>query len=420
MEKQYIGFRLNNKEFAVDILSVQEIIQNVPLTDVPQSDEAIAGIINLRGQVIPVMDLKSRFGMPETDDGSGTGNVMVVNAGGSLAGMQVDEITGVIPISSDHIEPVEKIYDNMPVTDVTGIARLKDQLILLPDLARILGKESTTGSSAPSEIVEQKPELITEGINEIEKKLISKADEGSQGSEDIQKLVAEIKNLMNALAGGDLAGAESAIDNLTKISEKKLFDEVGNITRNLHDSLKDFKRTLDPKIKSMATEDMPEAADNLEQVLNLTKQAADKTLNIVEKGLDDNENMRTVLDGFSASIEQLKKQAGSSQVIKSMETVGKELNEYITRSSEGYNEILMSQDFQDLTGQMIKRIIKLVHELETQLIELIKNFGVEVAQQKETPEDTEMAENKNELKGPASSTRIDQGDVDDLLSSFGF
>ncbi len=419
MEKQYIGFRLSDREFAVDILSVQEIIRNIPLTDVPQSDESIAGIINLRGQVIPVMDLKSRLGMPAAGDsnGDGNGNVMVVNAGGDLAGMQVDEITGVIPISSDRIEPVGSIYDKISVADVTGVARLDDRLILLPDLARILGKGSTDKTA---EIEEQQPELITEGIREIEKKLISKADEANRGSEDIRKLVTEVQNLMNSLANGNLEEAESAIDNLTRISEKKLFDEVGNITRNLHDSLKDFRRTLDPKIKSMATEDMPEAADNLEQVLNLTKQAADKTLSIVEKGIDDNENLKGVLEGFDTTIDQLRKQADSPQVLPSLESVRKELDLYLTRSSDGYNEILMSQDFQDLTGQMIKRIIKLVHELEKQLIELIRNFGVEVAQHKEILEKTGGDGSKEELKGPASSTRIDQGDVDDLLSSFGF
>ena len=412
MEKQYIGFRLSDREFAVDILSVQEIIRNIPLTDVPQSDGFIAGIINLRGRVIPVMDLKSKLCLPAGGDSNG--NVMVVNADGEVAGMQVDEITGVIPIPDDSIEPVENIYDNMSVTDVTGVARLEDRLILLPDLPRILGKGNT---AKIVEIPDQNNELVvmTEEMKEIEKNLISKADEANRGSEDIRKLVGEVQNLMSALAKGDLEEAEAAIDNLTRISEKKLFDEVGNITRKLHDSLKDFRHTLDPKIKSMATEDMPEAADNLERVMTLTKQAADKTLNIVEKGLDDNEKLKAMLEGFDTSIDQLKEQADSSQILPTMESVRKELDAYLTRSSDGYNEILMSQDFQDLTGQMIKRIIKLVHDLEDQLIDLIRNFGVEVQQQ-----EIQEEEEKEDLKGPASNTRIEQEDVDDLLSSFGF
>ncbi len=408
MEKQYIGFMLSDREFAVDILSVQEIIRNIPLTDVPQSDKSIAGIINLRGRVIHVMDLKNRFAMSVADNSNKNGNVMVINAGGEVAGIQVDEITGVIPISSDRIEPVGNIYDSMSLTDVTEVARLDDRLILLPNLDHILRKESTAKINETSA---HEPEFLKEEMKKIEKNLISKADEANRGSEDIQKLVTEVQNLMSALAKGNLEEAETAIDNLTKISEKKLFDEVGNITRNLHDSLKDFRRTLDPKIKSLATEDMPEAADSLEKVLNLTKQAADKTLNIVEKGLDDNEKMKVTLEKLDADIDNLRKQKTSVEIVTAMESVREELAAYLNRSSNGYNEILMSQDFQDLTGQMIKRIIKLVHELEKQLIGLIKNFGVEVVQQQETQED---------LKGPASHSRIDQGDVDDLLSSFGF
>ncbi len=413
MEKQYIGFMLSDREFAVDILSVQEIIRNIPLTDVPQSDKSIAGIINLRGRVIHVMDLKNRFAMSVADNSNKHGNVMVINAGEEVAGIQVDEITGVIPISSDRIEPIGNIYESMALTDVTEVARLDDRLILLPDLDRILRKENT---AKVNETSANEPGFLKEEMKKIEKNLISKADEANRGSEDIQKLVTEVQNLMSALAKGNLEEAETAIDNLTKISEKKLFDEVGNITRNLHDSLKDFRRTLDPKIKSLATEDMPEAADSLEKVLNLTKQAADKTLNIVEKGLDDNENMKATLEKFDADIDNLKKQKASVEIITAMESVREELAAYLNRSSDGYNEILMSQDFQDLTGQMIKRIIKLVHELEKQLIGLIKNFGVEVVQQKETAETKEQ----EDLKGPASHTRIDQGDVDDLLSSFGF
>jgi len=97
MEKQYIGFNMSGQEYAVDLLSVREVIRNVSLTRNPD-DPRIAGMIRLRGHDIPVVDMHEKLGLPATE---GEGNVMVLDVEGQVAGLQVGEITGVIPIAEE-------------------------------------------------------------------------------------------------------------------------------------------------------------------------------------------------------------------------------------------------------------------------------------------------------------------------------
>lgn len=411
MESQYIGFKLGGREFAVEIISVQEIIRNVTLTSVPKAEEFVCGVINLRGRILPVVDLKRRFNMP--DEGATDGSIMVVNIDGATAGIQVDSITGVIPIPSDRIEPITELGDNMASTDMSGVARLDDRIILMPDLAAILPKKTPRNSHETC----LTGEYLRSGMDVVGKEFVARAGD-EHGAEDNRKLIAEFQALLSCLAGGDLHGAEVSIERITRLSDKKVYDEVGTVTRRLHESLKEFRSALDPRIKMMATQDMPEAADSLEHVIDLTEQAADKTMNIVEDAMADNERLSGLADDTFAVIESLAGYGVPPDAIERLKSFRGELNAHIAKSNEGCNEILLSQGFQDLTGQIIKRIIKLVRELEDQLIHIIRNFGVEV--QMEEPAAKEAVDQVGELKGPTSASRVDQGEIDDLLSSFGF
>ncbi|MBI5142902.1 MAG: protein phosphatase CheZ [Nitrospirae bacterium] len=408
MESQYIGFMLGGREFAVEIISVQEIIRNVTLTSVPKAEEYVCGVINLRGRILPVVDLKRRFNMP--GEGATDGSIMVVNVNGATAGIQVDSITGVIPIPSDRIEPITELGDNMASTDMWGVARLDDRIILMPDLAAILPKKTRNQHEASLT-----GEYLRSEMDVVGRELVARAGD-EHGAEDNRKLIAEFQSLLACLAGGDLHGAEKSIERITRLSDKKVYDEVGTVTRRLHESLKEFRSALDPRIKMMATQDMPEAADSLEHVIDLTEQAADKTMSIVEEAMADNERLGGLADDTFAVIDALADYGVPPDAIERLKSFRGKLNAHIAKSTHGCNEILLSQGFQDLTGQIIKRIIKLVRELEDQLIHIIRNFGVEV-QEEEAKSPTEAV---MDLKGPASSTRVDQGEIDDLLSSFGF
>jgi chemotaxis protein CheZ len=410
MESQYIGFKLGGREFAVEIISVQEIIRNVTLTPVPKAEEFVCGVINLRGRILPVIDLKRRFNMP--DEGATDGSIVVVDVNGATAGIQVDGITGVIPIPSDRIEPITELGGNMASTDMLGVARLDDRIILMPDLAAILPRKTRNAHETSLT-----GEFLRSGMDVVGKEFVARGGD-EHGVEDNRKLIAEFQALLSCLAGGDLHGAEKSIERITRLSDKKVYDEVGTVTRRLHESLKEFRSALDPRIKMMATQDMPEAADSLEHVIDLTEQAADKTMSIVEQAMADNERLRGLADDTFAVIESLAGYGVPPDAIGRLKSFESELSAHLLRSDAGCNDILLSQGFQDLTGQIIKKIIKLVHELEDQLVHIIRNFGVEV--QMEEPKAKETAGQVSDMKGPTSATRVDQGEIDDILASFGF
>lgn len=423
MEQQFIGFRLQDRVYAMDILSVREIVQATETAPLPRPGGDVAGVINLRDEVIAVLDLPRETGEAPASN-PGNGHIMVLCAEGRTAGLRVDGITGVLSIDASRIEPLPETATTDSPLAVNRVARLDDGLVLLPDPARFFGGlDAETNTAGPNDLekeeimpipVERNPSAnaVAPELSQVGEALALRAEHRDEDQETARRIVEEVQRLMRFLADGELNGADGAISAIAKLSEKKLFDEVGGLTRKLHESLKEFRSTLDPKIKSMATHDMPEAADNLEQVIHLTDQSANKTLGIVEQGQDDVDATKKQVDGLMADLSKLKAAGVEGEVLTRIENAAQSFQNHLERTSAGYTEIMMSQDFQDLTGQIIRRIIKLVHEIEEQLVRLIQNFGVEIAAEEPAPEEN--------LKGPASDTRIEQNDVDDLLSSFGF
>jgi chemotaxis protein CheZ len=202
-------------------------------------------------------------------------------------------------------------------------------------------------------------------------------------------LVDSIIKLMNMLASRDYDSAEAVMDELMKNAEKGLYIELGNVTRRLHDSIRDFKKTLDPRIKQIANEEVPQAVDSLEFVLAKTEDAANKTVGIVEKYLAE-------LPEYDKQLKRFKAPKAAIEHLKSFrKSFGKDLG-----------EIMVAQQYQDITGQAIRKVISLVNDIETELVGLITSFGVKM----------DLAPDREEK--PAE--KITQDDVEDLLKEFGF
>lgn len=233
------------------------------------------------------------------------------------------------------------------------------------------------------------------------------------------------KKLVENLEAGNEELARASLDSLSSISESKLFKEIGKLTRDLHDTLNSFQ--LDNRLTALAARDIPDAKDRLEYVITLTADAANKTMDTVEKGI-------TISDGMKVKAAEL--DAGWKKV-RNKELDGAQFRE-LCASTESFisstagdsvelhtllQDALMAQDFQDLTGQVIKRVIQLVHEVEESLVTTIKMFG-----QMADYQDAVKAESKSESKatGPVVDTNkrddvvSSQDEVDDLLSSLGF
>ena len=134
---QLVSFNLGQEEFAVDILKVQEINRMVEITRVPKAPDFVEGVINLRGKVIPVIDLRKRFGLPPGERTKQT-RIVVVDMDGRTIGLIVDAVSEVLRLPADTIEPPPPIVAGIDADYIRGVGKLEDRLLILLDLNRIL------------------------------------------------------------------------------------------------------------------------------------------------------------------------------------------------------------------------------------------------------------------------------------------
>ena len=145
---QVVSFRLANEEYGIEITKVQEIILVGEITRVPQTSPYIKGLINLRSTVIPIVDLRLRFGMPEEAATDET-RIMVMNVGGKTTGIIVDAVSEVLRISRDQLAPPPPpTVSGLGRDYLTGLAKLDKRLLILLDVDRLLSEVAAATSTA--------------------------------------------------------------------------------------------------------------------------------------------------------------------------------------------------------------------------------------------------------------------------------
>ncbi|MCH8815352.1 MAG: purine-binding chemotaxis protein CheW [Chloroflexi bacterium] len=142
-ERQLVVFDLGGEVYGVDINSVREIIRMQAITRVPNAPEFVEGIINLRGKVIPIIDLRKRFSLEIGEETAET-RIVVVDIAGEDIGVTVDAVTEVMRIASDAVEPTGDLIATDDSYYIEGIANLGESLIILLDLDKVLSKEHRT------------------------------------------------------------------------------------------------------------------------------------------------------------------------------------------------------------------------------------------------------------------------------------
>lgn len=140
---QLVTLTLGSEEYAVDILKVQEINRMKEITRVPNSPSYVEGVINLRGKVIPVINLRSKFNLEEKENDERT-RIMIMDIQGITMGIVVDSVSEVLRIPSNIVEPTPPMASNISSEFLKGIAKLEDRLIILLDMDRLLGKTDET------------------------------------------------------------------------------------------------------------------------------------------------------------------------------------------------------------------------------------------------------------------------------------
>jgi purine-binding chemotaxis protein CheW len=139
-ERQLVVFQLAAELYGVDIARVHEIIRLQTVTRVPRAPAFVEGVINLRGKVIPVVDLRRRFGLPSADH-TRASRIVVVEIGDQVVGIVVDGVSEVLRVNAATVEPPSPVVTGMDSDYVRGIAKLPERLVILLDLDRVLARE---------------------------------------------------------------------------------------------------------------------------------------------------------------------------------------------------------------------------------------------------------------------------------------
>ncbi len=219
---------------------------------------------------------------------------------------------------------------------------------------------------------------------------------------------------------------ESQIEDINTLRDNHLFQELGKMTREIHDSIMKFR--MDSRISDLAETDIPDAKDRLEYVIEMTEKAANTAMGVIEEGSPVAEKL-----GAEASVLKVQWQKFRQRELNpdELREMGQDVEAFFDESElmmskllSGFTEILMAQDFQDLTGQIIRQVINLVNEIETNLVALIKIQGENQVKDEEQPtkQPTETKLEGPQVPGKETSNDVMKGqdDVDDLLASLGF
>ncbi len=245
-------------------------------------------------------------------------------------------------------------------------------------------------------------------------------------SSDQQVSIDKAKALVQALESNQEQEATRIIDDLAALRQSSLFQEIGKLTRDLHDAMNNFK--LDSKINELAEQDIPDAKERLNFVIQKTQEAADRTLTAMENTIplcDEMQKKSDALKNEWARFTQREMKPGEFRELS--KDVHAFLAYMVNESGNiknNLNDVIMAQDFQDITGQIIKRVITLVSDVEENLVNLLKVAGTHMV-----VDNAEDKKDKDSLAGPVvpglddkkeSGIVSGQDEVDDLLASLGF
>ena len=137
-EQQLVVFKLAEEEYAVSILQVQEIKRMTEITRVPHTPEYLKGVLNLRGSVLPVIDLKKRLGLPQKEYTEDT-RIIIVKADEIVVGLIVDAVSEVTAVQKDQIEPPQAVSGNIGENYISGVGKLENRLLILLKLDELIG-----------------------------------------------------------------------------------------------------------------------------------------------------------------------------------------------------------------------------------------------------------------------------------------
>lgn len=249
----------------------------------------------------------------------------------------------------------------------------------------------------------------------------------------VEDLKQRAQDLMDKLGQGDIVGASDVIRGINEARDRSLYREVGKLTRGLHQAIVNFHIEPDEgRIDPATQSEMVNAQDRLGYVLSKTQAAADKTMDMVEAGIPLANSLADEAGKLKDDWLRLSRRemnpAEFRELYKRMDDFLGSAQSQAKTLSDHFNGILIAQDYQDLTGQVIKKVMSLVKEVEDNLVHLMRIAGtvdeltglVQAPHLKDSEVDAIAAEGPVVNADQRSDVVTGQDDVDDLLSSLGF
>ncbi|MEK6538915.1 MAG: protein phosphatase CheZ [Nitrospirota bacterium] len=364
---QLVGFVVGGERFAVDISDIHEINRYEHINRMPELPGNVLGVIDLRGMVIPVIDLGSKLGIPGREVTRDT-RIIIVGFSGDKIGIIVDAVSEVLRVPDDSLEKPPAITQSISSEYIRGIIRNNGYITVVLDLARLF-KDYSHESFTPDSV-----QVTYAGIN-------NNSPQDNTGDVAIDQVVEAAR----AMSQGDFQH---------EIKED-LYGQLGEIARYINATIKRMQ-SIEPNL-AHASDKIPQASVQLSEISKATEEATHIVMSQVEKVLDNHD----VIMHHTESAER-----GDNASI----SMG-EVKQVVSENKEILMDIITGLSFQDLTGQKIKVIVGLIEEVEKRLLQLIVTFGLK---------SKDANDGNDTLKEFSDKPTLKQDVVDNILKEFGF
>jgi chemotaxis signal transduction protein len=285
---QLVGLKLGDEEYAIDVLKIQEIIRTVEITSVPRTESFVLGVMNLRGKVIPVIDLRVRFTLDKMDFDKET-RIIVVRFETENIGFVVDEVTEVIRINKKMVEPTPPLVGSVGQEYILGICKYQERLIILLDIDSVISEGKSEDSDLKKSILgqaalpsaEQNYEQVANAVEEeFKEETVSEPEQAAIETEEESAIEEgsaddEVGASIDDLIAMELAKREAETDELNQKKkqdedEPKKKPEVKSEQSSEDDALNDILNdALNQSDSNMESEDGHVVQDELDSLIQM-------------------------------------------------------------------------------------------------------------------------------------------------------
>ena len=238
-------------------------------------------------------------------------------------------------------------------------------------------------------------------------------------SDSLKSVVSDLKSFLQEITEADKAMVNQILTEFESQPGDPLFHEVGKLLRKFHDQLVMIREGIPTNLGKLANQDVAEMSSRLQHIIDMTDKAANTTLDKAEEAIEELGDLQTQYQKMQEKLNGICGDGPTSpEQTQTLNELSAQIQEFSEKNSylqSLMTDILVAQDYQDLTGQIIKKMIDLLKVLEDELAALVKRFG--------QPAETIVENDQGSLKGPLNDDddqKSSQDDVDALLNQFGF